>query len=551
MMTDTGDPPLTAEQQAIVEKLRSPWRRMNTLYWIEDESGRKIKFRCTRVQMLFLTTLHWLTVVLKARQVRISTACAIYALDFALFRSNKTVGIIDKTDLDAQKKLARIRFAYEHLDDPDGGPDGQMIGAFLKKAVRLKRGGDNKHELQFTNDSKIWAGTSLRGGTVQLLWITEFGYIASRDPTRAAEIAAGALNTVHLGNLVIVESTHEGGRYGLNYKLVKLAEKSPPKPNAMQWKLMFFGWYQNPEYTLPISGPLSITVREREYFDNLQKTAGVRLTDGQKNWYIHKSRTPGIDMERQFPGTAEEALRAQVEGAIYGEQMARLRALGRISDFPPNPHAPLLTSWDIGVSDYTCVWLIQFAGRDGLALDYYSANGKTPAQHAAQIVKWEAHYKRPIARHFLPHDADKREASLKTVRDLLRECGIANVSVVPRTADVWASINWMRALLENFWFHATACDREFEDERGDLIPGGLATIEGYKKKIEAEGGRIVELPVHDEASHGADALRTISDAFHLGMVKDFISSSTGFANDPLFGRPKNIQVVMGRRGLRR
>lgn len=536
---------LTPEQKAIVAKLGNQAWRLQNLYWIENERGEKVRFNPTRIQRLFLRSLHWLTCVLKARQVRISTACAILSLDIALFRTNQTIGLIDKTDLDAQKKLDRIKFAYDHLDDPDGG-ETAVIGAFVKKAVRIRF--RNAHELRFTNESKVWAGTSLRGGTVQLLWITEFGFIAANDPTRAAEIAAGALNTVHIGNRVIVESTHEGGRYGLNYELIRMAEKSPPLPNAMQWKLIFFGWFQNPDYRLPLQQPLLLSTREAEYFDNLERVASVRLTEEQKNWYIHKARTPGIDMERQFPGTKEEALRAMTEGAIYGTEMQKLRAIGRISDFTPNAQAALLTSWDIGVSDFTSVWLVQMAGQDVFILDFYSANGRTPAQHAGQMLAWEKQYGRPIARHFLPHDADKRDNSLKTMRDLLRECGIANVTVVPRTADLWASINWTRAFLTKCWVHGTNCEKEFEDENGRRIPSGIACLEGYKKKVEAEGGRIVELPVHNEASHGADALRTISDAHHMGMTKEWVSVQAAHAEAPPragMGR----RAIMGRRGV--
>ena len=544
MTTATEDPPLTAEQQAIVRKLGNQWWRLNNLYFIEDQNGRKVKFRCTPIQQRFLVGLHWRTLVLKARQVRISTACALLMLDESLFKSNQTGGIIDKTDLDAQKKLARMKFAYDHMDDPDGG-ETALVGAFVKKLVKIRF--RNAHELQFTNDSKIWAGTSLRGGTVQFLWITEFGPIAANDPTKASEIVAGTLNTVHAGNRIIIESTHSGGRTGLNYELIRLAEQSPPTPNPKQWRLMFFGWHEHPEYALPLTAPLRVSEGQARYFAELERTAKVRLTDEQKNFYV-TTDTPGNDMQGEFPGSIEDALRARTEGAIYGEQMQMLRARGRICTVIPNSQAPLVSFWDCGTSDYTCIWLAQLVGLDWLMLNYYSANGRAPAEHAAQLLHWERHYRKPIARHFLPHDADRREASLKTYADQMRECGVHNLAIVPRTPSVWAGINVLRAILPICFFDSVECDKEFRDEDGERIPSGLACLEAYRKKMEAtKTGQIVELPIHDKTSHGADALRTGAEAFQLGMLKSYVSTSGGEEYRAPLARQR---AIMGRRGVR-
>ena len=33
-----------------------------------------------------------------------------------------------------------------------------------------------------SNGSKVWAGTKMRGGTLQFLWITELGYTSYYNP---------------------------------------------------------------------------------------------------------------------------------------------------------------------------------------------------------------------------------------------------------------------------------------------------------------------------------------------------------------------------------
>ena len=86
-----------------------------------------------------------------------------------------------------------------------------------------------------------------------MLLISELGYISFFNPKKAQEIKTGALNTVHKGNIVIIESTHEGGKYGVNYDMIKVAQESPADPPALtetDWRFHFFAWWQDPNYTL-------------------------------------------------------------------------------------------------------------------------------------------------------------------------------------------------------------------------------------------------------------------------------------------------------------
>lgn len=495
------------------------WYRLNTFYWIENERGQKVKFRMTPIQQRAFFAKHTRNVVPKARQIRLSTLVAMLMLDCALFTPNQTYGIIDITDEDAKRKLNRIRFAYEHLDDKDD-PATWQIGALIKQGISIVA--DNAHEIEFSNETKIWASTTMRGAAVTFLWVTEFGPIAADFPDKAEKIMSGAFNAIHAGAVAWVESTYRGGRFGKFYDLIRLAQKSPMRPNALQWKLQFYGWQDEPTYAVPPHGPFVLSGRLVEYFEALEKEWGRKLTAEQKHWYALKSAEQGDSMATEFPGTLEEALRGKVEGAIYGDIIVSLRAQGRIASVVPDGESPLLTFWDIGMSDLTAVWLVQMVGFDIHALDYHTGNGMTPAQHAAQMARWEREYKQPIARHYLPHDANHRGQSGETYVDLLKLAGLRNIMVVPVTPDVWVGINKLRAMLPRFRFNAQACEREVEID-GKRWPSGLGAIEGYKRKTELSGGRVVELPVHDQCSHGASALRVLAEAHGRGMLADIAS----------------------------
>lgn len=505
-----------AEERAkaeVIRKLGSQAWRLNNLYWVEDEHGRKVKFRPRWEQRELHNNMHDLNAVLKCRQPGISTYCAILMLDYALFTPNKTCGVVDKTDEDVKRKLEKITFAYDHLDDPDD-PTTAAIGALIKATVW--RTTDNKKELAFSNGSKIWAGTGMRGGTLQFLWITELGYTSYYNPEKAKEIKKGAFNTVHAGQRIIVESTHEGGKFGEWYAILKLAMEAPATLSPLDWKFHFFSWHKHSAYALPVPEGWTPDKDHAEYFAELAKE-GIALSLEQQFWYVKKEASIGGAMKSEFPSTPQEAFEAVIKGAVYGKIISALRAKKRIADFEHDPSLPLYTFWDIGYSDYTAIWLVQPCGRDFCALAYRCSTQQIPAYYAAIVRGWESSYGIPVAMNFLPHDARKKEFGGKSAEDHLRAAGLTNLRVVDRTPDLWASINHTRSLLPRFVFHKTNCGQTWPHDGMDM-PSGIQCLEGYHTKEDASSGIIKDVPVHDVHSHGADALRTLAESDAAGLI---------------------------------
>lgn len=508
---------------AILEKLNNRAWRLQNLYWIEDENGQKVKFRMNWAQRAFYAMLWYLNVVLKARQLGLSTFSLIFMLDKALFEKNQTCGIVDKTDDDAKKKLDRIEFAYLHLDDKDD-PATAALGAGIKQRVRIDTAND--HEISFTNGSKIWSGVSLRGGTVQFLLVSELGYISFFNPKKALEIKSGALNTVHKGNIVVIESTHEGGKYGVNYDMIVVSQSAPAAPpelTEMDWRFHFFAWHKNPAYVLPLAPGQQLRLSDElvEYFAKLEREHKIKLTDEQKHWYSKKKAVQGDAMWKEFPSTPEEAVNAVVKGAIYGKLVSRLREQKRIVNFESDPSVPIYAFWDIGHSDFTSIWLLQIVGRDICALRYFCRNQEAAPYYMARCAEWEREYGQPIAWHFLPHDAKNKTGLVgKSTVDALIDAGMdkRRYTVVPVTPDVWQGINTLRGLLVRFYIHLKHCGQEWKTADGQRMPSGIACLEGYHTK-ETDAGAIHEDPVHDASSHGCDSLRTFAEAYAQGLLE--------------------------------
>ena len=97
-------------------QLDDPLWRLQHLYWIENKSGRMQRFHPNAAQLRLHHGMWHRNSVLKARQLGISTYVAMLMLDRCLFVPNFHAGIIDKTLPDAEQKLEKVRFAWEHLD---------------------------------------------------------------------------------------------------------------------------------------------------------------------------------------------------------------------------------------------------------------------------------------------------------------------------------------------------------------------------------------------------------------------------------------------------
>ena len=333
-------------------RLDDPLWRLHHLYWIENKTGHLQRFRPNAAQLRLHHNLWFRNAVLKARQLGISTYVAMLMLDRCLFTPHFHAGIIDKTLPDAEQKLEKVRFAWEHLDylPPHPTPEDRALaylGALLKQRSGMQKKSewhpvaDARTRLAFANGSDIRLGTTLRGGTLQLLHVSELAHVSVHAPWRAREIRTGAINTVPAEGTIILESTHEGGRYGVNYEMTVRAMENAAAAelSPLDFRFFFFSWADNPDYALKGKGgwPDSMAA----YYEKLATEHGVHLSHAQKLWYAHMERTMGAAMRQEYPSTPDEAFATGNDGAIYGAQIARLREHGRIGvEQGLNPHEP-------------------------------------------------------------------------------------------------------------------------------------------------------------------------------------------------------------------
>ena len=188
------------------------------------------------------------------------------------------------------------------------------------------------------------------------------------------------------------------------------------------------------------------------------------------------------------------------------------------AEFEADAYCPMYVSWDIGLNDYTAMWLIQ-PGGDGkfYVLDYYCANEKPLSHYLTQVQKWERKFNKLVEMNLLPHDAATRTGpELISYLSKVLEAGQMGV-VIPRTDSVWKGIYAAKDILPNCVFHKR-CGEPVRTEDGMEYMSGVDALENYQRGGLGANGVERTNPLHNACSHGADAFRIFAEAFAAGYV---------------------------------
>ena len=465
------------------DQFAQPLWRLNNLYRIVNEKGVAVPFVMNDAQEALFHELHQLNTILKARQLGFTTFIQLLMLDAAVFNPNTRCGVVAHNQEDAKAFFRdKVKFPYDNL------PQG------IKNECQAEV--DSALSLSFKNNSSLRIGTSLRSGTFQYLHISEYGKLCAVYPEKAKEVRTGALNTVHAGQHIFIESTAEG-KEGHFYDLTQQARSAQRKGavlTPLDFKFFFYPWWKHPAYVLDPTGVV-IEAPYQKYFSKLEEEAGIFLTPEQQAWYVKKRAQQGDEMLREFPSTADEAFEASVEGAYYAGGMAKAELLGKISNVPYDPHVKVETWWDLGMSDKTTIWFAQRCGQEIHLIDYYENTGEGLPHYAAVLdEKKSAHGTWVYDRHVAPHDIKVRELGTgKSRLEIAQGLGI-DFDICPDHSVV-DGIEEVRNNLFKCWFDEARC------------ADGIKSLKAYRKDWDEKHGTWRSKPRHDWASHASDAFR--------------------------------------------
>jgi phage terminase large subunit len=190
----------------------------------------------------------------------------------------------------------------------------------------------------------------------------------------------------------------------------------------------------------------------------------------------------------------ECSFEASVKGALYAREIQQAHEQARVTRVPYEPLLPVHTSWDLGVGDSTAIWFAQFLHTGEIrVIDYYENTGQGLA-HYADVLNRKGY---TYGDHWAPHDIKVRELGSGVSRiDTAANFGI-HFRVVERFT-LEDGIQAVRMMLPKCWFDGTRCAR------------GLEALQHYKWDYNTRIHEHKPVPVHDWASHGADAFRMLA-----------------------------------------
>jgi len=198
-----------------------------------------------------------------------------------------------------------------------------------------------------------------------------------------------------------------------------------------------------------------------------------------------------------------------IKGSYFADQLRRAEQEGRIGGIPHDMAAEVHTFWDLGVDDSMSIWFMQRVGREFRFIDYYENSGEG-IPHYINVLKSEHRKDYLYGRHFAPHDIEARELTTgRSRRETAKNLGI-DFEVVQKVQHKEDAIEASRNIMSQCWWDQRTCER------------GLDGLKSFHKEWDEERQVFKPTPVHDWASHAADAFQT----FALGWFEKMQGAAT-------------------------
>ena len=257
------------------------------------------------------------------------------------------------------------------------------------------------------------------------------------------------------------------------------------------------------------------TPNGKNQFYEIAQHAREREAAGDADWFYREykaSQTGLLDQgyltaarsvmtQDEYDQEFECSWSAAVRGAIYAKELGAARQAGRITRVPYDPALPVDTDWDLGVGDSTAIWFSQSLRSGEVRLvDYAEGSGEGFPFYAKLLSERGYVY----GTHWAPHDIAVRELGTgKSRLDTAASYGL-RFKVTPRVqsgqvgVEVEEGINAARLLVARCWFDAERCKV------------GLESLQHYRRDYNSRLNEFSATPVHDFASHAADAFRGLA-----------------------------------------
>jgi hypothetical protein len=189
-------------------------------------------------------------------------------------------------------------------------------------------------------------------------------------------------------------------------------------------------------------------------------------------------------------------------GTYYVDALEIAREQGRIGTYMYDGSKYVDTFWDLGFSDSTVIWFVQFQNNRIMLIDYYEDSNKHIKDYV-EVLRQKGYSYRT---HYLPHDGSKQSmkdpgTTASQLEEMCKESGLrCNVEICKKPTKVIDGINKVRSLISRMYFNEP------------LVANGLRHLYNYRSKFNKITGQFSDEHLKNGSQHAADALRTLAVA---------------------------------------
>lgn len=288
-----------ALSKANQEKLKFLWKDENTALWIEtfikiaDKSGKIVPFILTDEQKEVVSTMQRENIILKSRQLGISSVVVALSIRACIVKDNTTCLLVSHNQSSTNTIFDKLKQQFNSLPD------------WIKPEMTT----NNRQELKFVNGSKITCLTAGnkdigRGDTFNgIVHLSEFAFW--KNPDKQLKALSQALSDT--GKLII-ESTADGfNKFSEVYYQAKNHENS--------YKRYFFNWINGGRlfedlYKLAVDRYITMNGKKLSVEDldsDEIELHNIGATLDQLTWRRQKIATEGLEtFHVEFPSSDNE-----------------------------------------------------------------------------------------------------------------------------------------------------------------------------------------------------------------------------------------------------
>lgn len=375
-------------QDKLRKIINNPVLYMEKFMNVVNKNGKLVPFKLNPQQKEVLQNMDKYNIILKSRQLGITTLSCAYSIYLAMTNSNITCLLVSYSIDSATAIFEKLKQLYNDLPN----------------ALRVELIANNKKELKFVNGSRIICATCgskdcARGLTIRYCHISEVGFCKDNIDKQLLAIE----QALTPNGKIILESTANG----LNY-FSELWNKAERKENM--YKPFFFSWINDKvmfkdEYKMFADKYLELHKKyptKEELTDTEHKLRSQGATLEQIVWRRLKiANSSEESFAQEFPSNPIEAF-ISTGSNIFSPKLIHER-LQYIDDIKPITSKPNkmpislvpwlgreLTLWDmpkIGHKYYIGVDTGEGMGQDYSALHVLSADGVQVAEFKSNKIK--------------------------------------------------------------------------------------------------------------------------------------------------------------------